>query len=87
MPAHCDMQVWSRRPASSSAQANLLSFLDFLAFAHLDVRQVHVQGHELLAVIDDDAITFIEQFLRQHHSSCVRRKDGRAFLGVIIRPR
>src|SRR5271167_2543312 len=78
------MEMRSRRPAGGSAQANLLTFFDLLAFADLDVRQVHVQSHELLAMIDDDAIAFVEEFLGQYDGAGIRRHDGRAFFGVII---
>src|SRR5208282_4880731 len=78
------MKVRSGRPAGGSAETNLLAFLDLLAFGDLDLRQVHVQGHELLTVIDDDAVAFVEKARSQHNRSAIRRQNGRALLGVVI---
>src|SRR5271157_380443 len=78
------MEVRSGCPAGSSTQTNLLTFLDLLAFGDLDSRQVHVQSHELLAVVDDHAVAFVEKLPSQHDSSGIRCQDGRPLLRVII---
>src|SRR5271166_6554360 len=78
------MEVRSGCPAGSSTQTNLLTFLYPLAFGDLDSRQVHVQSHELLAVVDDHAIAFVEKLPSQYNRPGIRCQDGRPLLRVII---
>src|SRR5438105_1519640 len=51
----------SGHPASSSAQTDLFSFANLVTLGDLDRRQVHINAHKALAVIDDHAVTLVKQ--------------------------
>jgi hypothetical protein len=63
------MQMWAGRAACGSAQAEQLTRLDCLAFGDMDFREVHIDGHELLPVVDDDAVAFVEKIASENHFS------------------
>ena len=61
------MKVRPGHAARSATQSQALSFAYFLTFPHLDFREMHINGEEVLSMIEHHAIAFIEKFARQHH--------------------
>src|SRR5208283_5880124 len=74
----------SSRSTGASTQSELLTLFDPLAFRHLQFRQMHVQRHELLAVIDDDAIAFVEEVTGQHDLAGIGCEHGRPSCSAIV---
>ncbi len=66
-PHGFEVQVRSGDAAGSARQADALVLAHSRAFMHVDSRKVHVDGEEPLAVIDDDAVAFVEEGAGEHH--------------------
>ena len=53
------MEMRTSYPASVAAEGDELSATDSCAGFDLELGEVHVEGHEAEAVVDDDAIAFV----------------------------
>ncbi len=78
------MKMRPRGPAGGSRQTHLLALLHLVAFLHRQFRQMHVDGHELLAVVDDHAIALIEEWCGENHFAGVGSHHRRARRCVIV---
>lgn len=61
VPRGFKVQVRAGHAAGGAGEADALLLADALALVDVDARQVHVDGEEALAVVEDDAVAFIEK--------------------------
>src|SRR5208283_1791942 len=59
-PADRHVQVRTGDLTCATAESDGLALFDFVAFLHLELREVHIHGHEAKAVIDDHAVPFVK---------------------------
>src|SRR5690348_16587207 len=62
--------------AARSTVRNHLTSGDRIAFFYFEIREMQIQAHEPLAVIDDNKATFEVQFLSEQHGPGVDRPNG-----------
>src|SRR5664279_462852 len=65
--------MWAGDAAGATAQRDGLAFPDLIALLNVELGEMHIHGHESQAVIDDNAIAFVEKLARQYHFARVRR--------------
>src|SRR5258706_1708846 len=61
-----------------------LAVLLLFSLVHRKLGEVHVNGEKPLAVVEDDAIAFVEQFASENNSTGVSRENGCARCGAKI---
>lgn len=76
-PQH-PVEVRPGDPAGGAAQPDDVAGVNLLPLFHPDLRQVHVSGKNIGAVIDEHRITAEEKILGQHYSAAVAEVDWRS---------
>src|SRR5690348_11028743 len=84
LPTNRQMQMSSCGPAAGSALGNYLPGGHGIAFFYFEIREMQVEAHQTLTMVDHDEAAFKVELLRQQHSSgidCVDRCSSRG--GII----
>ena len=76
LPANSKMQVWRGGAASTAAQRQKLSTIDFVAFLDLELRKMKVERNQALAMVHRHAIAFEVKRSRQDDGAGVGRVNG-----------
>src|ERR1043166_4013032 len=80
------MQVRARGASGPAAKCDKLPSRHFVAFLGLELREMHVNRDQALAMIQHDAISFEIKRPCQDHTPRVRRVNRRAYTRAEIEP-
>src|ERR1700761_3460477 len=71
VPADGPVQMRACHAAGGATQAETLAFYHVLPGLYFELGEVHVEAHEALPVIDDDAIAFVIERGGEDNDACV----------------